>query len=57
MPMPPTQSYVQEHQLAIAEVAEPVPVARSFMEPESDAVSAVESCPTDYDEHLHPAIV
>jgi hypothetical protein len=37
----PTQAYVQGHQLAIVEVAPPVPVAKVFMEPESDDVSGL----------------
>jgi hypothetical protein len=34
-----TQSYFQEHQLAIVEAAAPVPVTKFFMEPESNEVS------------------
>jgi len=36
-----TQTYIQENQLAIVEVAAPVPVAEIFMEPESDEVSGL----------------
>ena len=34
-----THTYIQENQLAIVEVAAPVPVAEISMEPESDEVS------------------
>jgi len=36
-----TQTYIQENQLAIVEVAAPVPVAEIVMEPESDEVSGL----------------
>jgi len=36
-----TQTYIQENQLAIVEVAAPVPVAEIFMEPESDEVNGL----------------